>query len=123
MFTETFRNVVSREGVVSIVSWAEGEAHVANTWNSYLGLPDGQRLLIPAWKMRKTERNTLKNGKVLLTLGSKEVQGKLGMGTGFLLEGTARFLKEGPEYEAMKAKFPFLTRVLEVTVTGLTQTI
>jgi len=123
MFTETFHEVAGREGVVSIVSWAEGEAHVVNTWNSYLGLPEDGRLLIPAWKMRKTEQNTIKNSKVLLTLGSKEVQGKLGLGTGFLVEGTARFFKEGEEYDTMKAKFPFLTRVLEVTVTSLTQTI
>ena len=123
MFTDTFHEVVGKEGVVSIVSWAEGEAHVVNTWNSYLGLPDGGRLLIPAWKMRRTERNTLQNNRVLLTLGSREVQGRMGPGTGFLVEGTARFVKAGEEFEAMKAKFPFLTRVLEVTVTSLTQTI
>ncbi len=123
MFTDTFREVVSKEGVVSIVTCAENEAHVANTWNSYLGLPDNERLLIPAWKMRKTEQNTLQNSKVLLTLGSKEVQGRMGPGTGFLLEGTARFVKSGEEFDAMKAKFPFLTRVLEVTVTSLKQTI
>ncbi|MBA4356317.1 MAG: FMN-binding protein [Desulfovibrio sp.] len=123
MFTDTFREVVSKEGVVSIVTCAENEAHVVNTWNSYLGLPDSERLLIPAWKMRKTEQNTLINNKVLLTLGSKEVQGRMGPGTGFLLEGTARFVKSGEEFDAMKAKFPFLTRVLEVTVTSLKQTI
>lgn len=123
MFTDTFREVASKEGVVSIVSCDGGEAHVANTWNSYLALPDDRRLLIPAWKMRKTERNTLANPKVLLTLGSKEVQGRMGPGTGFLLEGTARFVASGEEYDAMKAKFPFLTRVLEVTVTSLKQTI
>jgi hypothetical protein len=123
MFTDTFREVASKEGVVSIVSCADGEAHVVNTWNSYLGLPDSQRLLIPAWKMRKTEQNTLKNNRVLLTLGSKEVKGLLGMGTGFLLEGTARFVKSGEDFDGMKGKFPFLTRVLEVTVTSLKQTI
>jgi hypothetical protein len=123
MFTETFREVASKEGVVSIVSWADSEAHVVNTWNSYLGFPDDARLLIPAWKMRKTEQNTLKNNRVLLTLGSKEVQGRMGPGTGYLLEGTARFIKEGGEFDAMKAKFPFLTRVLEITVTSLKQTI
>lgn len=123
MFTDTFREVVSKEGVVSIVTCAGNEAHVVNTWNSYLGLPDNERLLIPAWKMRKTEQNTLQNNRVLLTLGSKEVQGRMGPGTGFLLEGTARFIKSGAEFDDMKAKFPFLTRVLEVTVVSLKQTI
>lgn len=123
MFTDTFREVAGKEGVVAIVTCADGEAHVVNTWNSYLRFPDDQRLLIPAWKMRKTEQNTLKNNKVLLTLGSKEVKGRMGMGTGFLLEGTARFVKSGEEFADMKEQFPFLTRVLEVTVTSLKQTI
>lgn len=123
MFTEKFREVIGKEGVVSIVTCADGEAHVVNTWNSYLVTPDDATLLIPAWKMRKTDEKVLKNAKVLLTLGSKEVQGRMGMGTGYLLEGTARFIKEGPEFDMMKGKFPFLTRVLEVTVTSLKQTI
>lgn len=123
MLTDVFREVASKEGVVAIVSCAEGQAHVVNTWNSYLVMPDEVRLLIPAWKMRKTEANVLKNPKVLLTLGSKEVRGRMGPGTGFLVEGTARFVKEGEEFDVMKAKFPFLTRVLEITVGSLKQTI
>ena len=123
MFTETFKDVISKEGVVSIVTCADGEAHVANTWNSYLTIPTDGTILIPAWKMRETEKKVLKNSKVLLTLGSKEVAGKMGPGTGFLLEGTARFLNSGPEFDMMKSKFSFLTRVLEVTVTSIKQTI
>lgn len=123
MFTDKFREVISKEGVVSIVSCSDGEAHVVNTWNSYLMVPEDGKLLIPAWKMRKTEEKTLKNNKVLLTLGSKEVDGLLGPGTGFLLEGTALFKKSGPEFDMMKAKFSFMTRVLEITVTSLKQTI
>ena len=123
MFTETFKEVISKEGVVSIVTCSDGEAHVVNTWNSYLVAPDDRTLLIPAWKMRKTEEKVLKNNKVLLTAGSKEVEGRIGPGTGFLLEGTARFIKQGPEFDMMKSKFPFLTRVLEVTVTLIKQTI
>ena len=123
MFTDVFREVASKEGVVSIVSWAEGDAHVVNTWNSYLVFPDDETVLIPAWKMRKTEQNTLKQSKVLLTLGSKEVQGRMGLGTGFLLEGTASFLSSGAAFDSMKAQFPFLTRVLSVKVSSLKQTI
>lgn len=123
MFSETFKEVLGKEGVVAIVSCADGEAHVVNTWNSYLAMADENRLLIPAWKMRKTEEKVGKNAKVLLTVGSREVQGRMGPGTGFYLEGTARFLKEGPEYDMMKGRFSFVTRVLEVTVTAIKQTI
>ena len=123
MFTDKFREVISKEGVVSIVSCSDGEAHVVNTWNSYLMVPEDGKLLIPAWKMRKTETKTLKNNKVLLTLGSKEVDGLIGPGTGFLLEGTAEFKKSGPEFDMMKEKFSFMTRVLEITVSSIKQTI
>ncbi|MFV0436217.1 MAG: pyridoxamine 5'-phosphate oxidase family protein [Desulfopila sp.] len=123
MFNEKFKQVVSHEGVVAIVSCAEGEAHVVNTWNSYLVLPDDERILLPAWAMRKTEKKVNIDNTVLLTLGSKKVQGRMGMGTGFLVKGTARFISSGPEFDMMKEKFSFLTRVLEITVSSIKQTI
>ena len=123
MFNQKFKEVVSKEGVVSIVSCAEGEAHVVNTWNSYLVFPDDVRILLPAWAMRKTEKNIIQNNSVLLTLGSKEVEGRMGQGTGFLIKGTAKFLSSGPEFDMMKEKFSFLTRVVEVTVSSVKQTI
>jgi hypothetical protein len=123
MISEKLAEVMGKEGVVSIVSWAEGDAHVCNTWNSYLVVRDGARLLIPAYAMRATEALTLKNPEVKLTLGSKEVMGFRSMGAGFLLTGTARFISEGPEWDMMKAKFGFLTRVLEVTLSSVKQTL
>ncbi len=123
MFTDKFLEVIGKEGVVSIVSCADNEAHVVNTWNSYLVNPNDGRLLIPAWKMRKTEKKIIRNNKVLLTVGSKEVTGRMGLGCGFLIEGTARYISSGGEFDMMKSKFSFLTRVLEVTVTSITQTL
>jgi hypothetical protein len=123
MFNDKFKEVISKEGVVSIVSCADGEAHIVNTWNSYLVLPDEGRILLPAWAMRKTEKKVDKNNNVLLTLGSKEVAGRMGPGTGFLIKGTAKFISSGPEFDMMKDKFSFLTRVLEVTVSSVKQTI
>lgn len=123
MLTETFFEVIRHEGVVAIVSCANNEAHVVNTWNTYLHITDDERILLPAWAMRKTEKNILQNNEVLVTVGSKEVQGKMGAGTGFLIKGTARFLSSGPEWEMMKEKFSFMTRVLEITVASIKQTI
>jgi hypothetical protein len=123
MFDEKFRTVVSKEGVVSIVSCSDGEAHVVNTWNSYLAFPDENRILIPVFGMRKTEGKVVKNNNVLLTLGTKEVEGKMGPGTGYLIKGTAKFLKSGQEFDMMKQRFSWVTRVLEVTVSSVKQTI
>jgi hypothetical protein len=123
MFTEKFFEVLNHEGIVSIVSCANNEAHVVNTWNSYLIIVEENKILIPAAAMIKTEENINANPKVKLTLGSKEVMGYKFIGTGFLLEGTAKFLKEGDNFKLMKEKCPFLTRTLEVTVTSCKQTL
>jgi len=120
---EKLKEVIAKEGVVSIVSWADGEAHVCNTWNSYLVLKGEDRILIPAYAMRNTEKNTTQNSRVKLTLGSKEVMGHRSMGAGYLLEGNARFISEGAEWTEMKERFSFLTRVLEVTVLSAKQTL
>ncbi len=123
MFTEKFLEVLNHEGIVSIVTCAGNEAHVANTWNSYLVLEEGNKILIPAAAMIKTEENINENPTVKLTLGSKEVMGYNYMGTGFLIEGTAKFLKDGELFQMMREKYSFLTRVLEVTVHSCKQTL
>jgi len=114
--TDKFHEVLQHEGVVSIVSWGV-ETHVANTWNSYLVVTEDERILIPAYGFRKTEKNINENNKVKLTLGTKEVLGYNNyQGTGFLIDGTARYITSGEEFDFMKEKFSFLTRVLEITV-------
>lgn len=123
MFTDKFFDVLKHEGVVSIVTCANNEAHVVNTWNSYLIIVEENKILIPAAAMIKTEENINANPKVKLTLGSKEVMGYQYPGTGFLIEGTAKFLKDGDNFNMMKEKCPFLTRTLEVTVTSCKQTL
>ncbi|MBP7857296.1 MAG: pyridoxamine 5'-phosphate oxidase family protein [Prevotella sp.] len=115
--TEKFFEVLKHEGIVSIISWGEGEPHVTCTWNSYLVVTDDQRLLIPAAGMTSTEADLTVNNRVKITLAAREVEGYNGyQGTGFRLEGTARFFNEGPEYDMMFEKYPFIRSVLEITV-------
>ena len=124
MFNEKFNEVLTKEGVVSITSWSAENVHVVNTWNSYLVKSGENKLLIPAAGMRKTQKNVEANSRVILTLGSKEVMGyKDYQGTGFVIEGTAKYLTSGEEFDMMKENFPFLSRVLEITVESLKQTI
>ena len=114
--SEKFHEVLKHEGVVSIVSWGV-ETHVVNTWNSFLVITEDERILIPAYGFRKTEKNINVNNQVKITLGTKEVLGHNNyQGTGFLINGTARYITSGEEFDFMKEKFPFLTRVFEVTV-------
>ncbi len=70
-----------------------------------------------AYGFRKTQKNVDVNNKVKIALGSKDVLGyKDYPGTGFMIEGSARYIESGEEYDMMKSKFSFLTRVLEITV-------
>ena len=122
MLSEKFYNVLKNEGVVSIVSWGTDEPHIVNTWNSYLVVTPDERILIPAYAMRKTEKNITQNNKLKMALGSRNVPGYNDyQGTGFVIEGTGKYLESGSEFEMMKEKFSFLTRVLEVTVTSAKQ--
>lgn len=114
--SEKFHEVLQHEGVVTVVSWGI-ETHVANTWNSYLVITEDERILIPAYGFRKTEKNVDVNNQVKITLGSKDVLGhKDYPGTGFVINGTARYISSGAEYDLMKEKYSWLTRVLEITV-------
>lgn len=54
--SDKFLEVVKCEGVVSITSWGV-ETHVVNTWNSFLVITEDERILIPAYGFRKTEKN------------------------------------------------------------------
>jgi hypothetical protein len=77
--------------------------HVANTWNSYLVVTEDERILIPAYGFRRTKKNVNVNNNVKLTLGSKDVLGyKDYPGTGFLINGTARYVSSRDEYDFMK---------------------
>jgi len=119
--SEKFLEVIKHEGVVSIMSWGV-EPHLVNTWNSYLVVTEDERILIPAYGFRKTQKNVDVNSKVMIALGSKDVLGyKDYPGTGFIIEGTASYIESGAEYDMMKSKFSFLTRVLEITVDKATQ--
>ncbi|MDF2879285.1 MAG: Pyridoxamine 5-phosphate oxidase [Clostridia bacterium] len=123
MINDTLLNVLSHEGVVAIVTCGEQGAHVVNTWNSYIVVNEDGKLLIPAAGMRRTQKNIEQNSAVKITLGSKEVMGHRSMGTGFLIEGSAKFIESGSDFDTMKEKFPFLSRVLEITILSTKQTV
>lgn len=120
---ETLLEVLKKDGIVAIATLGPDGPHMVNTWNSYVRVAEDGRLLIPAGYFHKTEANIAVNNQVLVTLGSSKVQGIHGPGTGFLIKGTAVFLKEGPECEAMKSTFSWARGTLSIKVDSATQTI
>lgn len=122
MLTDKFKEVLDHEGVVSIVSFSKDEPHVTCTWNSYLEITEDEKILIPAAGMTSTEEDVNLNDKIKMTLGSRDVMGRNDyQGTGFEINGTAKFLSSGPVFEMKKEKYPFLNRVLEITVSSAKQ--
>ena len=125
MLNERLLEVLSHpsDGEVAIVTQGIDGPHVVNTWNSYVNItPDG-RLLIPAGRMNATEKNVEANPLVKLTVGNREVQGLNYKGAGFLITGTAKFVKDGPEFNMMKEKFSWARAVLELTIDTAEQTL
>jgi flavin reductase (DIM6/NTAB) family NADH-FMN oxidoreductase RutF len=125
MINEKLAEVLAHpaDGVVAIVTQGVDEPHVVNTWNSYVEVTSEDKLLIPVGFMNRTEKNIAQNNKVQLTIGNREVQGKMYKGTGFLIKGTAKFFKEGPEFDRIKGKFDWARAALEITIDNAIQTI
>lgn len=123
MIPDKLTEVLKYEGVVAIVTQGHTEPHVVNTWNSYIRITEDGRLLGPVGGMRTTESNLQKNSKVMVTLGSREVQGFHSKGTGFLIIGTASIVLKGREFEIMKQSFPWARAIIEIKPESITQTL
>lgn len=123
MLTNVFFDCIKRDGIVSVALPMPKAAHIANTWNKYLIVTDDKKILIPCFGFHKTEKNVSHNPRVEVVVGSHEVQGKMGMGTGCLLTGTAAFASEGPLFDEMKEKCTWASRVLIFTPQTCVQTI
>jgi hypothetical protein len=119
----TLLDVLKKDGVAAIATLGADGPHMVNTWNSYIRVSEDGRLLIPAGYFHRTEANVAFNNQVLVTVGSSKVPGLHGPGTGFLIRGTASFLGEGPDFDAMKAAFGWARAVLSIQVDAATQTI
>ncbi len=123
MIPVKLKEVLQHEGVVAIATLGQDGPHMVNTWNSYLQVTDAGRILIPVGYMRRTEANIAANNQVLITLGSREVAGNMGPGTGFLIKGTASIEASGPDFNAIKAKLPWARAVMAVSANSIEQTL
>lgn len=123
MIPDKLREVLNHEGIVALATMGKDEPHLVNTWNSYINITEDGRLLIPAGNMSETEANVQRNNNIQMTLGTREVEGSHGPGTGFLIKGSAAFLKDGSDLENMKSKFPWARAVVEIKPDSIKQTL
>jgi hypothetical protein len=123
MIPEKMLEVLNHEGPAAIATQGDDGPHLVNSWNSYIRITGDERILIPVGGMNTTEANVEKNNGILLTVGSREVEGFHGPGTGFLVTGNAAFLKIGPLFDGIKQRFPWARAALEITVISAVQTL
>ncbi|HEY4789689.1 MAG TPA: pyridoxamine 5'-phosphate oxidase family protein [Bacteroidales bacterium] len=123
MIPEKLMEVLKHEGVVAIATQGEKGIHMVNTWNSYLKLTADERIIGPVGGMKTTESNIRQNNNILMTLGSREVQGFHSKGTGFLIHGTATFIYEGDEFNNLKQTYSWARAMLEIKPESITQTL
>lgn len=115
--------VLQHEGVAAIATHGAEGIHLVNSWNSYIQIAADGRLLIPAGGMHRTEANLSGNDLVLVTVGTREEQGFHGKGTGCLIRGRGRMHPSGPDFDQVKARFPWARAVLAVRPESITQTL
>ena len=115
--------VLTHEGVVTIITWTEGsEPNAVGTWNSYIHVDAAERLLIPVAGMTVAQQNLAVNDRIILMLGAREVEGFNGyQGTGFNIQGTAVVEESGPAWDVIHADFPWAKKALVVTVASARQ--
>lgn len=73
--------------------------------------------------MKVTESNIKGNNNILMTMGSREVEGFHSMGTGFLISGKASFAYEETDYDHMKESFPWARAIIVITPEVIRQTL
>lgn len=119
-----FLEVLKHEGPVTIIAKNSQPLAVVSTWMSYIKVAADEKILyIPAAGMHSIENSFQNNNELLLTFGSKEVEGTEGPGAGFYVTGKGIFLDSGKIYNEFKNKFPWIRKVLQVNVTRIEQKI
>lgn len=119
-----FLEVLQHEGPVTMITLKARPVNVVSTWMSYLKVdPENELLYAPAAGMRSIENDFQTDQTLLLTFGSKEVEGTVGPGAGFYVTGQGSFLESGPIYAEFKQTFPWVRKVLQVKITKIEQKI
>ncbi|MDE3110325.1 MAG: pyridoxamine 5'-phosphate oxidase family protein [Acidobacteriota bacterium] len=110
------REVMDKTEWVAIATTGPDGPHVVATWGDYvrtLGV-GGETLVIPVGGMGKTEANLRRDDRVELLCGTRAVQGAHGPGKGCCIVGKAALHTEGPQFDAVKAKFSWARGALVV---------
>jgi len=117
------KEVLDKTEWVAIVTWDGQGPHLSATWGDYIrsiGVPDNGPIAIPAGRMRQTEENLNKNGRVELLIASKSVDRPNGSGQGCRITGRGELQTSGELFDKVKEKFSWARAALVVHVEEVT---
>ena len=114
----TARDLIEHTEFLTIITEGPDGPHVVGNWGDYLRrLPvDGDRLVLPAGRYKKTEENLHRNSRIQLMLASRAVQGTHSPGQGCVMRGTASLETVGEMADLAKAAFRWARGALVITV-------
>ena len=110
--------------VVAIATAGAEGPHVAATWADFVIVKqaDGKDLiLIPAGGYKTTEENLKNDPRSQLLIGSKQLSGKSGSGSGYRLSGLGAIETTGANFEAVHTRFSWARAALVIEVQSVDQ--
>lgn len=117
-------NVFNKVEVVAITTAGAEGPHVAATWADFVIVKqaDGKDLiLIPAGGYKTTEENLKNDPRIQLLIGSKQLSGKSGSGSGYRLSGLGAIETTGANFEAVHTRFSWARAALVIEVQSVDQ--
>ena len=124
IITDAINEVIEKAELVTMGTYRENGLHMVATWAEYvrsLDIDDGKTLIVPVGGYHQTENNLAKDDRIELVIGSKQVQGKRGLGTGYRLSGRAKIITSGKLAELAKSKYPWARAALVIEVENAEQ--
>jgi hypothetical protein len=124
IFDKNVNDVLNKAEVVTIATFGKNGPHLVATWGDFiraLDIDDGKTIIIPVGGYHQTESNLNADDRVEQLIGSKQVQGKNGPGTGYRLFGHAKIIESGEFFESTKSKFPWARAALVIQVEEVDQ--
>lgn len=110
--------------VVALATCWKDRPHMVATWTDFISVVDqnGKKYLaIPAGGYSHTEENLKENSSIQVLFGSKKLEGKSGMGSGFRVSGTGEILESGEIFDMVKSKFSWARAALVIVVDKVEQ--
>ena len=112
------RELLEHSEFLTLVTEGPDGPHLVGNWGDYLRRlrVNGDRIVLPAGRYRKTEENLRGNRRIQLMVASRAVRGTHGPGQGCVMRGTATLETEGEMADLAKAAFGWARGALVITV-------